>query len=151
MKNPVSKRGLWWAALLALVSTSGLALWAGEKAKDRDPLVLKSDDTPINRDSALKVSYAGVVKQASPSVVYVFSTKTLKIRNDMAPYYNDPMFRRFFGVPDQGQLCQSHGRYVRILARCIAPTQYVPQSGALRGASCLREASARIPLHSSAH
>ena len=104
MKNPVSKRGLWWAALLALVSTSGLALWAGEKAKDRDPLVLKSDDTPINRDSALKVSYAGVVKQASPSVVYVFSTKTLKIRNDMAPYYNDPMFRRFFGVPDQGQL-----------------------------------------------
>jgi serine protease Do len=104
MKNPVSKRGLWWAALLALVSASGLALWAGEKTKDRDPLVLKSDDTPINRDGTLKVSYASVVKQASPSVVYVFSTKTVKLRNDMAPYFNDPMFRRFFGAPDQGRM-----------------------------------------------
>lgn len=94
-----------WGVVFALVSASGVAVWAGDKTKDKDrpPLTLQTDNKVIDRDSSLKVSYASVVKKASPSVVYVFSTKILKPRQDLAPYYNDPMFRRFFGLPEQGQ------------------------------------------------
>jgi serine protease Do len=102
MKTSLLNRGALWGVLLVLVGASGLALWAGEKTGDRPPLRLQADDTVIDRDDALRVSYASVVKKASPSVVYVFSTKILKPRQDLAPYYNDPLFRRFFGVPDQG-------------------------------------------------
>ncbi len=101
MKNNVLNRSLVWMALLALLSASGIALWAGDKNKERDPLVLRADSTPLDRDETLRVSHSSVVKKAAPSVVYVFSSKTVKMDNRMAPYFNDPMFRRFFGVPDQ--------------------------------------------------
>ncbi|MCF7686940.1 MAG: DegQ family serine endoprotease [Cephaloticoccus sp.] len=104
MKNPVFKRGLIWLALMVLVGASGIAVWASDKAKERAPLELKTDRQPIDRDKALRVSYASVVKQAAPSVVYVFSSKTVKLRNDMSPFYNDPMFRRFFNIPEHGQM-----------------------------------------------
>ena len=74
MKNPVFKRGLIGLALMALVGASGIAVWAGDKAKERAPLELKTDSKFVDRDSNLRVSYASVVKQAAPSVVYVFSS-----------------------------------------------------------------------------
>ena len=101
MKNYTLNRSLLWMALLALVSASGIVLWAGDKNTERDPLVLKSDRKPLDRDETLRVSYSSVLKKTSPSVVYVFSSKTVKTDNRMAPYFNDPIFRRFFGVPDQ--------------------------------------------------
>ncbi|MBW7893847.1 MAG: DegQ family serine endoprotease [Opitutaceae bacterium] len=104
MSNSTFKRSVLGLILLAIVGTSGLALWAGEKAKERPPLTLQSDSREIDRDETLRVSYAGVVKQASPSVVYVFTSKTVKLRNDMSPFFNDPMFRRFFGVPEHRQM-----------------------------------------------
>ncbi|MCC6414721.1 MAG: DegQ family serine endoprotease [Opitutaceae bacterium] len=103
MKNSILKRGVLWGAVIALVTAAGLALRAEDKAPDRPPLTLQTDHQAINRDDSLRVSYASVVKKASPSVVYVFSTKIMKQRQDLAPFFNDPMFRRFFGVPDQGQ------------------------------------------------
>ncbi len=102
--NPVFKRGLFWMAIMTLVGVSSIALWARDKSKEHPPLTLQTDRQPIDRDSTLRVSYASVVKQAAPSVVYVFSTKTVKLNNDMSPFFNDPMFRRFFGVPDQRQV-----------------------------------------------
>jgi serine protease Do len=104
MKTPAYKRGLLWAALLALVAASGLALWAGDKSEARSPMTLRTDSKPIDRDDALRVSYANVIKQVSPSVVYVFSSKTVRLRNDMSPFFNDPMFRHFFGLPGQGRM-----------------------------------------------
>jgi len=101
IKNPLFKRGLIWAALLTLLSATYLSVWAGENTKERDPLVLKTDSTPLDRDETLRVSYSSVVKKTSPSVVFVFSSKTVKMDSRMAPYLNDPRFRRFFGVPDQ--------------------------------------------------
>ncbi|MFI5356327.1 MAG: DegQ family serine endoprotease [Opitutales bacterium] len=107
MKNPVFKRGLLWLTALTLVSLSGAALWAGEKSEKseaRVPLVLQTDNQPVDRDGALRVSYAAMLKKVSPSVVYVFSTKKVRTNNQLAPFFNDPMFRRFFGVPDPGQM-----------------------------------------------
>ena len=64
---------------------------------------LKVDESPPVRDRGPFQSFAPVVKKASPSVVYVFSTKTVRSpRPDLMPFFNDPMFRRFFGVPDDG-------------------------------------------------
>lgn len=101
MKKSALNRSLLWMALLAVISASGIVLWAGDKNSSRDPLVLKTDSQPIDRDESLRVSHSSIVKKAAPSVVYVFSSKTVKMDNQMAPFFNDPMFRRFFGVPDQ--------------------------------------------------
>ncbi len=45
-------------------------------------------------------SFAPVVKRVAPSVVTIYSSKTVKqdLRNN--PFYGDPLFRRFFGGPE---------------------------------------------------
>lgn len=105
MKSPVYNRGLLWVALLALASATGLSLWAGDKAEDkaalRPPMKLQVDNKPIDRDAPQKVSYANVVKKTSACIVNVFSSK--KVRVNSNPFFNDPMFRQFFGLQGQGQ------------------------------------------------
>jgi len=103
------------ALLLALAMFAGPALAPNLHAADKNkpaakaeksappPLELQIDKTPIDRDDALRVSYSGVVKKASPSVVYIFTTKFLKPRPELSPFFNDPQFRRFFGLPDFGE------------------------------------------------
>jgi len=65
-------------------------------------LKLTTDVSPIDRDSFDRVSYAAVVKRAAPSVVDVLSTTMVKTP-DMSQYFNDPLFRHFFGVPEGPQ------------------------------------------------
>jgi len=57
------------------------------------------DSAPIVRDTKGVTSWAPVVKKAAPSVVSIYSTRTVKVRN---PFQNDPLFRQFFGdqLPD---------------------------------------------------
>ncbi|MBP6507849.1 MAG: DegQ family serine endoprotease [Opitutaceae bacterium] len=101
--NPWFRTAIWLLAA-GLLSGGSLALRAKDEAEERPPLKLQSNNQAINRDDAVRVSYATVVKKASPSVVYVFSTKTVKLNNEMAPFFNDPQFRRFFGAPNPGQM-----------------------------------------------
>ncbi len=68
---------------------------SGEKAA----LKLHVDTQPIDRSVGTPVSYAPIVKKASSSVVYVYSSKKVHTQ-DMSQFYNDPMFRRFFGTPN---------------------------------------------------
>src|SRR5262245_47980517 len=44
----------------------------------------------------LRLSYAPVVQRAAPAVVNVYAAKTVSMRN---PLFDDPIFRRFFGMP----------------------------------------------------
>ena len=44
----------------------------------------------------LRLSYAPIVQRAQPAVVNVYAAKTVQNRN---PLLDDPVFRRFFGVP----------------------------------------------------
>jgi serine protease Do len=91
------------------LAISSLALWSSGaallRAKDpapHSPLVLQVDSTPVDRSADLRVSFAPIVKRTSLCVVYVYSTK--KVRHpDMSQFFNDPMFRHFFGQPGQGQ------------------------------------------------
>src|SRR5436853_7298342 len=48
----------------------------------------------------LRLSYAPIVQRAQPAVVNVYAAKTVQNRN---PLLDDPIFRRFFGVPGNKQ------------------------------------------------
>jgi Do/DeqQ family serine protease len=56
----------------------------------------------------LRLSYAPVVQRVAPAVVNVYAAKMVQNRN---PLFDDPIFRRFFGVPGGGgaQLQRSLG------------------------------------------
>src|SRR5216110_2604590 len=48
----------------------------------------------------LRLSYAPIVQRAQPAVVNVYAAKVVQNRN---PLLDDPIFRRFFGVPGNQQ------------------------------------------------
>ena len=47
----------------------------------------------------LRLSFAPVVQRVAPAVVNVYAAKVVQNRN---PLFDDPIFRRFFGVPGNG-------------------------------------------------
>ena len=51
----------------------------------------------------LRLSFAPVVQRAAPTVVNVYAAKTVANQN---PLFEDPIFRRFFGVPGGGDQVQ---------------------------------------------
>jgi Do/DeqQ family serine protease len=51
----------------------------------------------------LRLSYAPVVQHVAPAVVNVYAAKTVAVRN---PLFDDPIFRRFFGMPGGGEQVQ---------------------------------------------
>ncbi|MFA6288544.1 MAG: DegQ family serine endoprotease [Opitutaceae bacterium] len=87
------------SAFLVLPGLCSLAVYADNTKTAKPPMKLQLDGKLIDRDAANRVSFSPVVKKTAPSVVYVFSSK--KVRNVAAqnPFFNDPIFRRFFGVP----------------------------------------------------
>jgi Do/DeqQ family serine protease len=50
---------------------------------------------PASADE-VRLSYAPVVQRVAPAVVNVYAAKTVSTRN---PLFDDPIFRRFFGIP----------------------------------------------------
>jgi serine protease Do len=79
-------------ATLVVVVFFYLTAWAQETKPD-----IKVETTPVNRDARLGVSFAPVIKQAAPCVVYIYSTRIVHVRPDRNPFLNDPFFRQFFG------------------------------------------------------
>lgn len=53
----------------------------------------------VPTQSELRLSYAPVVQHVAPAVVNVYAAKVVQNRN---PLLDDPIFRRFFGVPGGG-------------------------------------------------
>src|SRR5262245_45244778 len=74
-------------AVLILASVAPLGLAAQEPGAVR-----RVPSSPTE----LRLSYAPVVQRAAPAVVNVYAAKTVAVRN---PLFDDPIFRRFFGVP----------------------------------------------------
>jgi Do/DeqQ family serine protease len=52
--------------------------------------------SPDNREQVM-LSFAPLVRAASPAVVNVFTRKAVRNRGPASPLFNDPFFRRFFG------------------------------------------------------
>jgi serine protease Do len=78
------------AGALVLAAIFQLTLWG----KETEP-VIRAETTPVNRDAKLGASFAPVVKKAAPSVVNIYTTRTVHMR--VNPFFNDPVFRQFFG------------------------------------------------------
>ena len=96
------KKNLVIAALVA-VGAIGWVAASGrfDRSENKRPTVsVTVNDSPLERQSKMSASFSPVVKKVAPSVVNVFTTKT--VRNPMpeiTPFFDDPFFRRFFGSP----------------------------------------------------
>src|SRR6266516_2001121 len=87
-RSNTSLRSRWLArAILMLASLAPLGLAAQEHGGAR-----RVPSSPTE----LRLSYAPVVRRATPAVVNVYAAKTVAVRN---PLFDDPIFRRFFGGP----------------------------------------------------
>jgi Do/DeqQ family serine protease len=75
-------------AVLILLAAAPLGLRAQEQSPTRR--------VPASANE-LRLSYAPVVHRAAPAVVNVYAAKTVTVRGN--PLFDDPIFRRFFGVP----------------------------------------------------
>jgi serine protease Do len=84
------------------VATGALAIFAtihfNLLARDTKPSPsLNIDSAPIVRDVKSGTSFAPIVKKAAPSVVNIYTSRTIKVSPMMNPFQNDPFFRQFFG------------------------------------------------------
>jgi Do/DeqQ family serine protease len=69
---------------------------------------VKAQEPRVPTQAELTLSYAPVVKRVAPAVVNVYAAKVVRNNN---PLFEDPIFRRFFGVPggDTAQVQRSLG------------------------------------------
>src|SRR5262245_60453627 len=66
----------------------------------------------------IRLSYAPIVQRAAPAVVNVYAAKVVANRN---PMFDDPVFRRFFGMPGE-QVQRSLGSGVLVDASGLVVT-----------------------------
>lgn len=81
-----------------LVAGSSLAFSRLTETRDEShqaQVRLVVDNSPLQRDGKAVMSFAPVVKHVSASVVKVFTTSQAK--QTRMPFFDDPLFRRFFG------------------------------------------------------
>jgi len=80
------------AGSLLVVGLFHLTLWG----KDTLPKITVSA-TAVNRDARAGTSFAPIVKKAAPSVVTIYSSRTVREQPMGNPFRNNPMLRQFFG------------------------------------------------------
>jgi Do/DeqQ family serine protease len=97
-------------ALAALILSSVLVVPA-----------LAQDRIAPSSSAQLRLSYGPIVQRVQPAVVNVYAAKVVQNRN---PLLEDPMFRRFFGVPGgpQEQMQRSLGSGVMVDASGLVVT-----------------------------
>jgi serine protease Do len=101
------------AALANLTESAKAADWwpfgKADNAKGTAEVVV--NEAPLSRETKFTTSFAPVIKKVTPSVVTVTTSKTETLQSN--PLFNDPMFRRFFNIPDgsngQGPKRKSQG------------------------------------------
>jgi serine protease Do len=77
-------------------------LSAQDIEKSKAPVTV--DPAPVSRQSGVITSFAPVVEKVAPSVVQISTMKNVKGRSRaQSPLFNDPFFRRYFGIPDSDE------------------------------------------------
>jgi len=102
----LQRRGSWF--LGASILAAGGLFWSGSAFGEQNKVAVKVDDQPLPRSEHVDTtSFAPVVKRVAPSVVKVLVTERAKnvAAPEMPPFFDDPMFRQFFGDQNGG-----HGR-----------------------------------------
>jgi Do/DeqQ family serine protease len=79
--------------IVVRIFTALFVLWAAAMA----PALAQDRRLPAS-PAELRLSYAPIVQRVQPAVVNVYAAKVVQNRN---PLLDDPIFRRFFGVPGQ--------------------------------------------------
>src|SRR5260370_2778069 len=89
----------------ALVVSSRAFDWSlGGPKPVRTTVPIVVNEAPLARETRMTSSFAPVVKRVAPSVVNVFTTKTVRNQYpEMMPFPDDPFFRRFFGEQFGGE------------------------------------------------
>lgn len=93
--TPISKR------LVCTAVLTGLILPLAAQEADKAPAV-KVDPAPVSRQAGVITSFAPVVEKVEPSVVQISTSKNVK-PGSRTRNFDDPLFRRFFGLPDGDQ------------------------------------------------
>jgi len=76
-------------AVMVLLPSSAVGKEASPK--------INVQDTPLSREVKATTSFAPVVKKVAPSVVNIYSTRTVRMQPFWQPFLDDPLWRRFFG------------------------------------------------------
>ncbi|MDP2299076.1 MAG: DegQ family serine endoprotease [Pseudolabrys sp.] len=109
-------------AVLGTMAAAGLlAVPAGAQTSLQPPAQGPVLERRVPNAAELRLSYAPVVQRVAPAVVNVYAAKTVQTRN---PLFEDPIFRRFFGVPGdaRNQLQRSLGSGVIVDASGLIVT-----------------------------
>jgi len=61
------------------------------------------EKSALSPDVKAATSLAPIVKKATPSVVNISSTRTIRMQQMLPPWFDDPRLRRFFGWEDDGR------------------------------------------------
>ncbi len=77
----------------------GLAMHSYLRADSSPPI--KIDPTPLTADAKPVFSFAPMIERVAPSVVNIYTNKITRADQGMAPFIEDPMLRRFFGIPNE--------------------------------------------------
>ena len=89
------------ATSIALLTALASFATAAEAPKPDGKLPeIKLDATPLP-EGVGRYTFAPIVEKVSPSVVTIATSKLQKRNTSRNPYFNDPMFRRYFGLPDE--------------------------------------------------
>jgi Do/DeqQ family serine protease len=109
--------------LLAILIAAATVAIAGQ------PAAAQVVERKVPTQTQLQFSYAPVVKRVAPAVVNVYAAKVVHARN---PMFDDPIFRRFFGVPGGGinQIQRSLGSGVIVDASGLVVTNVHVIAGA---------------------
>jgi serine protease Do len=89
--------GLWPAVIAGTLVFATMPFTSAGRETNSMPEI-KIDNAPIEREAHGVTSFASVVKHVAPSVVNIYSSRTIRQRDN--PLSSDPFFRRFFGPND---------------------------------------------------
>ncbi len=96
-----------WVATVAVIAafaggallSQGFRDWAGHTVlgSPREPIAIAQNALPVSLGNFAN-GFSAVIKPALPAVVNIRTSKMVKTQaNQMSPFFNDPMFRQFFG------------------------------------------------------
>src|SRR6516225_7385701 len=94
---PIFRRLFREVGMFRLIRAAIIAAACATLLGSLDPAVAQDRRVPSS-PAELRLSYAPIVQRVQPAVVNVYAAKVVQNRN---PLLDDPLFRRFFGVPGQ--------------------------------------------------
>jgi len=96
-------KGLLGVAGVLSAGILGAWLLGGQRLGGAPAPQLRVEDKPIAATVKAQTSLAPLVKKAAPSVVNIYTTKKVQTGARLDPFFDDPIFRRFFGDPWGGR------------------------------------------------